>query len=407
MGFLVPARAARTGDDPIFSLNAEAGARAAAGESIVNATVGMLLKDDGKLALIETVVDEIRRIPAEIGASYPPIAGTQAFRQAVIEDLFREGQRSREAAEHAVAIVTPGGSGALRHCIANFLEPQQTLLTTSLYWSPYRTVADELDRNLLTFRLLDDRGRFDADDFERKLTAVIEMQGRALIFLNSPCHNPTGYSLDADDWARLVDAIERGADRGPVALVLDIAYARYSATDLSETLEWILRLSGKVLLLFAWSASKSFTQYGLRVGSLVAVHPDPAARRSIEGALVFSSRGTWSCCNAVGMEAISRVLTVPELRARADAERAELFAMLGRRIASWNDLAAKAGLRHPRYSGGFFTTVFCDDGPALAARLRADGIFVVPLAGGVRVALSSVAERDIPRLVSGIAKHVG
>jgi aromatic-amino-acid transaminase len=108
------------------------------------------------------------------------------------------------------------------------------------------------------------------------------------------------------------------------------------------------------------------------------------------------------------MEAITRVLSDETLRASADRERAALKALLDRRVARWNELASRAGLRYPRYDGGFFTTVFCDDAPAAAARMKADGVFVVPLSGAVsdalRVALCSVAERDVPRLVEAIAR---
>jgi hypothetical protein len=54
---LVPAAAGRPGDDPIFSLNAEATRRAAAGESILNATLGALTLDDGRLAVMPTVAE--------------------------------------------------------------------------------------------------------------------------------------------------------------------------------------------------------------------------------------------------------------------------------------------------------------------------------------------------------------
>jgi aromatic-amino-acid transaminase len=158
------------------------------------------------------------------------------------------------------------------------------------------------------------------------------------------------------------------------------------------------------MILITWSASKSFTQYGLRVGALLAIHPDAEQRRRVQNALNYSCRGTWSTCNAGGMAAITRALTDPELRARTDAERAALKALLDRRVAKWNALAPAHKLKYPRYQGGFFITVFCNDAQTAAARLREEGIFVIPLAGGLRVALCSVAERDIPRLIEGIAR---
>ena len=51
--------------------------------------------------------------------------------------------------------------------------------------------------------------------------------------------------------------------------------------------------------------------------------------------------------------------------------------------------------------------MFCEDAAAAGTKLKADGIFVVPQAGALRVALCSVAERDIPRLTEALARHVG
>ncbi len=403
MAFLIPAHAGRPGDDLIFALNAEAKARAAAGESIVNGTLGALMDDAGRLAVLPSVAQTLREIPAEVAAGYAPISGTAAFQRAVIADLLG----GRDEAAQAIAVATPGGSGALRLALGNFLEPGQTLLTTSLYWGPYKTLADEAERKLATFRMFDERGRLDVVDFETKLSALVESEGRALVFLNSPCHNPTGYSFDDAEWDAVAAAVARVADRGrgPVTILLDVAYARYAATDLSQAIDRVIHLAKKALVLFAWSASKSFTEYGLRVGALVAVVPDAAERKQIESAFSYSCRGTWSNCNAAGMAAIAKILDDGKLKAQVDGERMELKAVLDRRVACWNEHAGKAGLKYPRYTGGFFTTVFCDDATGAAAKLRADGLFVVPQSGALRVALCSVAERDIPRLVEGIARH--
>ncbi len=400
MEFLIPSRTARPADDPIFALNTEAQARKKSGEAVINATVGALLDDDGKLAILGAVIEALRSVPPEVGAAYAPIAGPKAFVEGVIDDLFA----GRPEAAFATAVATPGGTGALRHAITTFLEPQQMLLTTSFYWGPYKTLADEADRTLATFRMFDEHGRLDVHDFESKLSGVLDAQGRALVFLNTPCHNPTGYSLGAEDWNGVVDVVGRAAARGPITVLLDVAYARYAKEDLAETLAPARRLMDKAMVLVAWSASKSFTQYGLRVGALVALCPDPDTRARVQNALSYASRGTWSNCNAAGMAALGRILGDPELRGRIDEERATWKALLDRRVERWNTLAGAAGLRYPRYDGGFFTTVFCADAPGAAARLRGEGIFVVPVQGALRIGLCSVPERDIERLVGGLVR---
>jgi aromatic-amino-acid transaminase len=396
MQYLIPSRRERPGDDPIFSLAAEAQKRAAAGDDIVNATIGVLLNDDGSLAIMPSVVEALSQVDPALAAGYAPIPGTRDFRSAVAEDLLGKYGLAAQCA----TVATPGGSGALRMAIDDFVEAGQQVLTTSFHWGPYRTLADESGRALTTFRTLDPQGRFDVADLDRKLDAILEAQGRALLILNTPCHNPTGYSLDREDWGAVEQVLARHATRGPIVVLLDVAYSYYAEEGLGIAIESLERLSDKLLVAFAWSASKSFTQYGLRVGALVTVVPEEVERKRIENAMTYSCRGLWSNCNAAGLAAITRVLTEPALRDRALAERAALVQMLARRVRHWNTLAQ--GLRYPRYDGGFFTTVFCDDAPRAAAALRERGIFLVPMQGALRVAMCAVNEPEIARIVEGL-----
>jgi aspartate/tyrosine/aromatic aminotransferase len=103
------------------------------------------------------------------------------------------------------------------------------------------------------------------------------------------------------------------------------------------------------------------------------------------------------------MKAITRLLTEPELARASDAEREELKKLLGARVAAWNRLAPEKGLRYPRYEGGFFVTVFTDNAHERALQMKEKGVFVVPAKGALRVALCSVAEKDVPRLVDALA----
>jgi len=400
MNHLIPSHQGRPSDDPIFALNREATERAKRGESIVNATVGALLHDDGKLAVLPTAAKAVHEVPAEEWAAYAPIAGNPDFLAAVMDDLLGSDERFRSC---AVATATPGGTGALRHALANFIEHGQAMLTTSFYWGPYQTLADECERRLETFAMFDERGRFGVDALDAALERQLASQSRALLFLNDPCHNPTGYSMSADEWSAVVERIGRHADRAPVTVLLDIAYATYGERDFRDVLAACSPLLGRAALLFAWSASKQFTHYGLRVGALVAALPDAQERAAVENALSYSSRGTWSNCNRGGLRAVTNLLTNPDLAAACRRERDGMKAMLRSRVAAFNREAQERGLRYPRYEGGFFVTVFHDDPKAKAALMRERGVYVVPIAGALRVGLCSVAERDIPRLCEALS----
>lgn len=401
---LTPSRRGRPADDPIFALNAEAGARRAKGESIVNATLGSLLSDDGTLAILPTATRAVREVSPLDWAGYAPIPGNAPFLKAVVEDVF---QGRRELAAASVAVATPGGTGALRHAIATFLEPGQALLTPSYYWNPYATIADEQERRVETFSMFSASGTLDVAALDRALGEQVARQGRALLILNDPCQNPTGYSMSAADWSGTVEVLARHAAKAPVAVLLDAAYSAYGpGRGLDVPLAALAPLSDRVLVMVAWTASKTFTHYGLRVGALVALVPDVTERADVLAALTFACRGTWSNCNRGGMAAVTRLLTDGPMRAAVDEERRGLVRLLTERVDAWNVAAKRAGLVYPRYDGGFFTTVFTSDADAAALAMRGVGVYVVPIEGALRVGLCSVSRADVGRVVDAIAAVV-
>jgi len=403
---LIPSHMGRPSDDPIFSLHQEAALRKQRGEDIVDATIGVLLDDQGQLAILPTAARAVREVPTTEWATYAPIAGTGEFRQAVIDELLREAPELRSS---ATAVATPGGSGALRHAVANFLEPGQAALTTDWYWSPYKTICDEADRRLETFAMFRGEGEgLDVSALDAALARQLARQGRAVLFLNDPAHNPTGYSMTENDWRSVVDCLGARASAAPVTLVVDCAYLLYGPGDPKAWAAGLRPLASKVPILFAWSASKSYTLYGLRVGALVACVADDGERARVASALSYSCRGTWSNCNRGGLAAITRLLVDLSMADSCSMEREALKTVLAARVATFNRCARDRGLRYPRYDGGFFVTVFNEHAREKAEAMRARGVYVVPQAqeagtGALRLALCAVAERHVPRLVEALA----
>jgi len=395
---LIPMAAGRPGDDPIFSLNAEARRRAAAGESILNATIGALLEDDGSLAILPSVSDAVAKVDPRRAAAYAPISGEPAFQQAVIDDTFGASPLN----QFSVAAATPGGTGAILHAITSFLEPGQSILVPEYYWGPYQTIASHTARKVETFTMFNEEGRFNLEAFDEGLAKQLERQGRVLFISNFPCNNPTGYSLDDEEWEGLSQIIEKNSKDGPVTFLLDLAYARFGATGSERWVDHVERFAHCAQLLVAWTASKAFAQYGARVGALVAVHPSSAERERLQAAMGFACRGTWSNCNHQAMVAITELLLDSDKRRRATGEREVLKRLLRERVDAFNQAASGTSLRYPRYEGGFFVSVFTPDAEKTAARMRELGVYVVPLDGAVRIALCSTQAKDVPRLVSAL-----
>jgi aromatic-amino-acid transaminase len=289
------------------------------------------------------------------------------------------------------------------------------MLTTNWYWSPYHTLCDEADRKLDTFEMFTPSGSLDIASLDAAIGRTLAAQGRALVCINDPAHNPTGYSMTADEWKAVAACVAEHAARGPVTLLVDCAYLLYAGGgDPRAFIAYLRPLLGKAGLLFAWSASKSFTQYGLRVGALIACVADAKERAMVEAAFSYSCRGTWSNCNRGGLLAVTRMLADPDVARACASERDDLRRLLLSRVERFNTLARAKGLVYPRYEGGFFVTVFTDQARAKAAAMRAQGVYVVPQVrpgpavsrgpkGALRVALCAVSEGEVPRLVDALA----
>ncbi len=398
---LVPASRQRPGNDPIFALNAEARQRSEAGESILNATLGVLLEDDGRLAIMPSVAEAFRNVPPERAAAYAPISGDAPFLAAVIEDAVGAG-----LAEKAVAVATAGATGAVHHAMVNFLEPGQSALLPGYYWGPYAVIAQHARRSVRTFRMFGDDLRFDLGAFEAGLHESIAEQGRATVMFNFPCNNPTGYALDDREWSAVADMVREAGRRAPIAFLLDHAYAKFEPEGAPDWLRHVPTMLESATVLVAWTASKAYAQYGARVGAIVALHRDPDERRSLANALNYSCRATWSNCNHLGILAVTELLTDPGYRRRTEEERTVLKGLLDDRVAVFNAQARRAGLPYPRYESGFFVTVVTPDGEGTAAAMRDDGVFVVPMRQGVRVALCATPAHAVPRIVESLARGV-
>ena len=398
---LAVAARGRGGGDVIFRMHGAAVRRRAEGADVVDSTLGALLDDSGRLAVLPTVAEVVRSIPPEEVAGYSPMSGRPDLIEAVQEDVLPTGALR----DQAVSVITPGGTGAIYQGVVNFLDPGQAALSTDLTWGPYGSIAIQNGRRLERFPMFGEDGGFDLGALDVAVRSQAAAQGRVLLILNSPCQNPTGFALTREDWAGVADSLSAVSASTPVTLLLDLAYLRYAEGDPTwwDAVDRILE-HGTVLL--AWTASKTYTQYGARIGALVALHRNEETRGEIGQAMNFAARGTWSACNHPGQRTVLRLLTEPDLASRVDAEREALRGLLHERWAAFEGAAAGSGLEVPTWSGGFFTSVRVPDATRVADALMERDVFVVPVEGAVRVALCATRADQMDRLVTAL-REVG
>lgn len=397
---LYPTRRGFSGEDLIFALNGEAQKRAAAGEPVINATVGALLDDRGRLVALETVMKLWRELSDAEVAPYAPITGDPAFLTALTERHW-PGLGAPKS-----GCATPGGSGALALSVKNFLAPGMAVAAMAPYWGPYDTLSAEGGASLapLPYPL---EGALDAAAWAKVIHGLMASQGRALIWLNDPCHNPTGRSLSKADRAALFALLREAAALGPITLLLDLAYLDYTCEPqaVREALDDYRAFAeeGIVLVGAALSVSKSLTLYGGRGGALVFPWTQDAA---LQAALAVSCRGLYSNCARAPQSLVVKLARDGKAVEALAAEHTHWSQVLEARVQALDAALKAEGLAGAPWQGGFFVTLPVEDPNGVCDRLKARGVFVVPSPWGLRVGICGLKAADAPRFARALKESL-
>ena len=112
--------ASRRLKDAIFGANAACRAAIAehGEERVINATIGAVMDDSGKLAHLPTVERVFRSLPIEDYIAYAPISGLPEYLEAAIDITFA----GKRPAGYLAAVATAGGTGALRTAVDDYVE---------------------------------------------------------------------------------------------------------------------------------------------------------------------------------------------------------------------------------------------------------------------------------------------
>ena len=389
-------------EDKIFGINNRAKAMIAeeGKEKVVNATIGALLDDDGELIVLSSVNDVFKKLSPKEFAEYAPISGTPEFKKAVKQDALR-GYEPKGFVE---ASATPGGTGAIRNTIANYTDRGDSVLVADWYWSPYGTIAAEQGRKVGTFTFLNDERKFNAEDFRAKAESLLSKQQRLVIILNTPAHNPTGYSLTTEDWNNVKTVLESLPADKKITLLVDTAYIDFAGDEeeYRSFLPILEEMPENVLTLISHSLSKAYTLYGMRCGALICLAKTEEIAEEFKRVCEFSSRASWSNCARAPQAILSKIYSDPELKAKVFEERQGYREMLLRRGRAFEKAAAECGLEMVPFDAGFFASIPCSNPDEVAARLEKEGIFLVPIAKGLRVSVASVSEEVCRRLPARI-----
>ena len=394
-------------EDMIFGISSRAKAMIAekGADQVINATIGMLLDDDGKLLVLSSVDKVFHELKPEDYAPYAPIGGTPGYKKAVLQAAFH----GVEMKCYPRVVASAGGTGAIRLAVGNYSKVGDQILTTDWHWGPYGKVASEIGRTVTTFQLFDEAGKFNTADFRKRVMELLEDQDQLLIILNTPAQNPTGYCLTDEEWREALGVLSGLPETKRVGLLVDTAYIDFAGDEdtVRTFLPQLTELPENVLPMLAYSFSKTFTIYGMRIGALVGICPTEAIADEFVRVGEFSARASWSNAPKASQSLIEKIFADPETLKKVSEERKEIRDMLLARGEAFEAAARKAGLPILPFDGGFFAVIPCEDPKALGEKLEKKGIFMVPFGRGLRVSLASTPLKRCEEIPAKVLEAMG
>jgi aromatic-amino-acid transaminase len=394
--------------DKIFGANAAASKAAAlyGRDKVVNATIGAFMDEQEALACIPTVGKVFKELPINQIVPYAPIAGLPDYLDAMIELMFADNKPDA----YIEAVATAGGTGAIHHTIWNYSESGDTVLTSDWYWGPYKILCQDSLRKLDTYTLFDEQQNFNIKAFTNKVKALLTKQDNLIIIINTPAHNPTGFSLSDSDWDKVLDLFKECAKDAKKNIIplIDIAYIDY-AGEKNQCRTFLKKLGGlpaNVLPILASSMSKGFTMYGQRTGAMIGISSNKDVITEFASVNQFTSRATWSNINYSAMKLMSVIYQDKRLLSQVENERSQYYTLIRKRADIFMQEAKEANLHMLPYIAGFFITVPAENPEAVCEKLHEDNIFAVPLAKGIRIAVCAVSSTKITGMAAKIAKAI-
>lgn len=366
-------------------------------DKVWDATIGSLYGEDGKLVAYDTVFHHYDEIDDRVKAAYAAsFTGNPDYRRDVWNWIT---QGSDLALPHSV-IATPGGSGAVSTSMRTFLDEGQTVILPDIAWGSYKLMAGMNNMKTVFYQMFDG-DHFNLESVKQQIEAVQAVQDRVVVVLNAPCHNPTGYSLSDEEWAKLVALLNESSKKTPVVLINDIAYIDYSY-DLAESRKYMNHfndLSDNVLVSIAFSCSKTLTSYGLRCGAAVVVAKHQEDVRDAEIVMEKMARATWSNIPNAAMVNFSWITT--QNRDAFLKEKQDYVDLMKKRSSLFLKEAEECGLDVYPYKEGFFVTLRIEEN-GRAERVHEafmkQHIYTVLVNKGIRVAVCSLPLNKVENL---------
>ena len=392
----------------ILAINNEANKDREKGNKVINASTGVFLDEAHKLGHVALISDSLtNHINDKL--SYSGVYGDLGYLDSVMHFIFKDKVKDISKFYYPFIGASLGGTGALSIAFNLFQDEGENVLLPDIMWTNYMLVAKKAKLSVLKYSMFNDEGAFNLESVRKTIQESKKLHDRVLLVINDPCHNPTGYCISEDEYNKLFEILDEEGKDCELSVLFDIAYSSFYYIPGTKwaLLDKLLEKKHEFLPLIAFSCSKVFGLYGLRVGALIALAEDENQKQEIKLAFGAQARGTYSVPNSATQFCVSQVLSDEKKVEELEKQIFENTLELSRRSKVLIESLEKNKIDHYPYRCGFFVTLKIEEAERVASEMKKEHMYVVPITEhSIRLAISGMTEAEIVELVDELKRHI-
>ena len=332
--------------------------------NIINATAGTYYDNAGHIKVFKCIEEAFNHPTYNNYLSYASIQGSSEFMDCVKSWILGEDYTQVYTDYKINVIATPGGTGAISLAVGTYLEKGDAVLLPNIMWPAYTQIVNNQEVDYLTYKLYNEVGNFNLENLKEVATITSKNYGKLFIVINDPCHNPTGFVMTHEEYIQLVKVLNELSKEVKIVLLMDIAYLDYGTLRGTKTREYFKEfknLTNNVMVLFAFSASKTFGIYGLRLGALVQLTKDDNQANLFKTSTSYFARSMWSNSTHLGMSIVTKTLLDPLKKQTFIKELEQASFDLEERSTLFLQELDKYNVPHAPYQNGFFVLLLVNN----------------------------------------------
>lgn len=298
--------------------------------------------------------------------------------------------------DRITGVQTPGGTGALRlgaEMIARS-NPDAIMWIGQPTWPNHGPIFQEAGLEVRAHRFFDPRSQ--GIDFDGMLADLKDARPGDILLLHGCCHNPTGTTFTAEQWAEIAGLCARAG----LTPFIDLAYQGLGDGLTQDATAARALLEHLPDALLAYSCDKNFGLYRERVGALWLQGASRTVADVAHGNMLSLARSLWSMPPDHGAAIVRTILDTPELCADWEDELNEMrmrITILRRTLAAGHPALAVVCAQR-----GMFTLLPLTPADVVELRER-QGIY---MAGNGRINICGLTRQSIPAFLTSLAPYL-